>query len=252
MNRGLVTLLTDFGTGDSYVAEVVASVLHYAPDARLVHISHQVSQGDVGSAHYLLARSWHRFPEGTVHLTVVDPGVGTGRRALALEHHGHRFVGPDNGVFSSVLDGSLVIGLPVGSEASATFHGRDVFGPAAGKLAHGVPLEALGGRVEPTVRLSAPRLERKEKLIVGEVVYVDGFGNLITNVPSSDLSRLVSVSVRGTRLPELSRTFADVADGQPLAYLGSGGTLEIAVANGSARRELGAGMGDVVEVELED
>src|SRR6476620_11272589 len=142
----IITLLTDFGTTDAYVAEMKAVLLGAVPEATLVDLTHAVPPGDIRAGAYLLGRSWHRFPAGTVHLSVVDPGVGTTRAALALRAHGHWFVGPDNGLFTPVLRDAEVeaVVLPVPAEASPTFHGRDLFAPAAAVLACGAPLDSLG------------------------------------------------------------------------------------------------------------
>src|SRR5881397_2033688 len=133
----LITLLTDFGTSDSYVAEVKAVLLSRALGAALVDVTHQIPPGDVRAGQYILARVWHRFPRGTVHLVVVDPGVGTARRALAAETAGQFFVAPDNGVLSSLPAGARFVALPVPVGAAPTFHARDVFAPAAAQLANG-------------------------------------------------------------------------------------------------------------------
>src|SRR5690606_12746954 len=153
----ILTLLTDFGTADSYVAEVRGVLLSAVPGATLVDVSHEVAQGAVRTAAYLLGRAWRRFPAGTVHLVVVDPGVGTPRAALAAEFGGHRFVGPDNGTLTPVLEGAAVVELAPPAEASATFHGRDLFAPAAAALATGAALASLGSPpASPPFLLPAP------------------------------------------------------------------------------------------------
>ena len=143
-----ITLLTDFGTADSYVAEVRGVLLSSAPGTTLVDVTNEIAPGDIRSAAYILGRTWHRFPKGTIHLVVVDPGVGSSRAALALRAHGHRFVGPDNGVFTPVLHDAEVeaVELPLREGASSTFHGRDLFAPAAAALATGASLTSLGPR----------------------------------------------------------------------------------------------------------
>ena len=239
----IITLLTDFGTADTYVAEVKAVLLSRAPDARLVDLSHEVLPGDVRTAQYLLARAWSRFPAGTVHLVVVDPGVGTERRALAASAEGHYFVAPDNGVLSVVSAGARFISLPVLRDASPTFHGRDVFAPAAARLAAGGRFETLGSRItDPrAVPLRTPR--REGRAVVGEVIHVDHFGSLVSNIPPDLVEPDMVLLVKGQQVGGLRRTFADVASGQPLAYVGSAGTVEIAVRDGSATRLLGVGIG---------
>lgn len=249
----LITLLTDFGITDSYVAEMKGAMLSGAPDAVLVDVSHGVRPGDIRSAAYVLGRVWHRFPPGTVHLVVIDPGVGTARTALALGAHGHYFVGPDNGVFTPVLHDTQVqaIELPTPRTASPTFHGRDVFAPAAAALASRATLPSLGrqfGRIPARVNYTLPHHEGKT--VVGEIIYVDRFGSLITNLTSDLVPDHASVEVEDLDLGPLRRTFEDVPAGGLLAYVGSGGAIEIAVRNGSAARRLGIGVGGRVRARL--
>lgn len=249
----IVTLLTDFGSSDSYVAELKAAILTAAPDATLVDVTHAVGQGDIRAAAYLLGRTWHRFPDGSVHLAVVDPGVGTARGAVAIGSMGHWFVGPDNGLFTPILRDQEVeiVALPLPDGASPTFHGRDLFAPAAGALARGVSLHVLG---EPYLAIperlvyTEPRYEGKS--IVGEIVYVDRFGSLVTNLTPQVVPDYAVLEVEGLEIGPLRRTYADVPTGGLLAYLGSGGAIEIAVRNGSAARRLGMGVGARIRARL--
>jgi S-adenosyl-L-methionine hydrolase (adenosine-forming) len=249
----LVTLLTDFGTTDSYVAEMKGVLLSLAPTATVVDVSHGVPPGDVRSAAYILGRTWDHFPPGTVHLAVVDPGVGTTRAALAMSVHGYRFVGPDNGVFTPVLRDSEVeaVVLPTPESSSPTFHGRDVFAPAAAALACGATLQSLGEpfRGNPE-RLAYTPPHHDGQTVVGEIVYIDRFGSLITNLTSELVPSSATLEVEDLDLGPLKRTFNDVTTGGLLAYIGSGGTIEIAVRNGSAARRLGVGVGGRVRAKL--
>lgn len=228
-------------------------LLSAVPDATLVDVTHGVPPGDVRAGAYLLGRAWHRFPAGTVHLAVVDPGVGTGRAAFALGAHGHYFVGPDNGLFTFVLRDAEVqiVSLPAPDGASATCHGRDVFAPAAAALAAGGMLAALG---EPFAAMPArlvyaePHYEGKS--VVGQVVYVDRFGTLVTNLTPGLVPSYAAVEVEGLEVGPLRRTFADVPTGGLVAYVGSGGEVEIGVRDGSASRRLGMGVGGRVRVRL--
>ena len=253
MSRPLITLLTDFGTADSYVAEMKAALLAAVPEATLVDLTHAVPPGDLRAAAYLLGRTWHRFPRGTVHLAVVDPGVGTARAALAFGAGGHWFVGPDNGLFTPVLRDAAVeiVSLPLPATAAPTFHGRDLFAPAAAALAGGTPLEELG---EPfrgiPHRLSYREPRYEGKSVVGEVVYVDRFGTLVTNLTPELVPDYGVIEVEGLELGPLRRTFGDVPTGGLLAYLGSGGQVEIGVRDGSAARRLGLGVGGRIRVRL--
>ncbi len=249
----IITLLTDFGTTDHYVAEIKGVLLTRAPGVTLVDITHGVSPGDVRSGAYILGRTWHRFPPNTIHMTVIDPGVGTDRAALALSAGGHCFVGPDNGVFTPVLRDIPVeaVLLPTPATASPTFHGRDLFAPAAAALACGMPLQTLGkpftGMPE---RLAYTIPHHEGKTVIGEIVYIDRFGTLITNLTSELVPAYASLEVEDLDIGPLRRTFGDVGTGGLLAYVGSAGAIEIAVRNGSAARRLGVGVGGSVRARL--
>ncbi|MGH7533501.1 MAG: SAM hydrolase/SAM-dependent halogenase family protein [Gemmatimonadales bacterium] len=251
-DTSVITLLTDFGTSDPYVAEIKGVLTSRAAGSVLVDLSHGVPPGQVRTAAYLLGRAWHRFPEGTVHLVVVDPGVGTDRRALALAAHGHWFVAPDNGVLSPILDPDVIPWvLPVPLAAAPTFHGRDLFAPAAAALATGTPLSALGTPLVGApvmLRVTTPHYEGKA--IVGEVIHIDRFGNLITNLTPELVPPYAVLEVEGLVVGPLRQTFGDVPRGELLAYRGSGGEIEIAVRDGSAATRLGIGVGGPVVARL--
>lgn len=249
----IVTLLTDFGTADGYVAEMKGALLRQIPSAVLVDVAHDLAPGDVVAAAYVLGRAWRAFPEGTVHLAVVDPGVGTPRRALAGEAGGHRFVAPDNGLLTSVLGGlaSDLVALEIPSGASSTFHGRDVFAPAAARLVAGEPLAALGPTVVDPVLLPPALLERRGGDLLGTVVHVDRFGTLITNLPGARLAPVALVRLGAYDL-QLRNTFADVGPGDPVAFVGSGGTVEIAVRDARADAALGLTRGAEVRATVRD
>src|SRR5258706_8709640 len=238
----LITLLTDFGLSDSYVAEVKGVLLSRAPGATLIDVTHQVSPGDVRAGQYLLERAWRRFPPGTVHFAVVDPGVGTARRALAASAGGHWFVAPDNGLLS-FLDSPGLVSIPIPTGAAPTFHGRDVFAPAAAALASGKRLEDLGPPVTDAYISPLPPPHHDGTAVMGEVLYVDRFGTLISNIPGPDVEPGVRIRVAGTDVGALRRTFGDVERGTLVAFVGSGGTVEVAVRDGSAARLLGVGVG---------
>jgi len=237
-----ITLLTDYGVTDSYVAEVKGVLLTAVPDATLIDVTHQVPPGDVRAAQFLFARSWRRFPEGTVHLVVVDPGVGTARRALAAEAAGHFFVAPDNGLLTSLPEDAEFVSLPVPPSAAPTFHGRDVFAPAAARLAMGVSLDELGDLIDDVRRSPLPEPRADGVALLGEVIYVDRFGTLVSNIRAEDVDAGVRITVEGKDVGSLRRTFGDVEPGQLVAYMGSGGEVEIAVRGGSAARLLGVGV----------
>ena len=227
------TLLTDFGTRDGYVAAMKGVIAAIAPSAFVDDASHDIPQGDILAAAFALRRYWRRYPPGTVHVVVVDPGVGTERAALALEIDGHFFVGPDNGVFTFLPAGPAVT-LAVPRTSSRTFHGRDVFAPAAARLLAGAPLHELGEALHERVTLELPTRP--------QVIAVDRFGNLITNI-----SEPTDVEING-RAVKLARTYGDASVGGLLALMNSDGLLEIAVRNGSAAETLGVSRG--AEVKL--
>lgn len=252
----IVTLITDFGTRDGYVGEVKGVLLERCPTAVLVDITHDIDPGDVEGAAWVLRRVWERFPAGTVHLAVVDPGVGGERRALAVRHEDRWFIGPDNGLISEAIPGDPleVRAIDSGSlglaPASVTFHGRDLFAPAAAWLVGGGSPEQMGGPVEPSelVRLAFPAPERLGAAIRGHVAHVDRFGNLITDIPSTWVSPTALVEVCGEEVSGLRTHYGAAESGELLALIGSGGTLEVAVCNGSAAERLSAGRGDRVRV----
>jgi S-adenosylmethionine hydrolase len=249
----IITLLTDFGTADSYVAEVKGVLLSRAPDAVLVDVTHDVPAGDVRSAAYLLGRTWHRFPAGTIHLAVVDPGVGTSRAALALRAHDHYFVAPDNGILTPLLRDTEIeaVVLSTPESAAPTFHGRDVFAPAAAELAQRAGLAELGvrfSRIPERLAYTSPHPEGQ--YMVGEIVYVDRFGTLVTNFRPELVPPRAVFEVDDLQVGPLAQTYGDVPAGGLLAYVGSGGDVEIAVRDGSAAQRLGVGIGGRVRVRM--
>ncbi len=233
------TLLTDFGTQDGYVAAMKGVIATIAPSAFVHDASHDIAHGDAWAAAFALRRYWRRFPAGTVHVVVVDPGVGSVRAALALEAEGRFFVGPDNGVFTFV-PAQRCVQLPVRNDVAPTFHGRDVFAVAAGKLLRGDALDTLGTDAPVRVALDLPEPKNGK----GQIILQDRFGNLITN-----FTQAADVVVAGREV-KLKRTYADVAEGELLALINSDGFLEIAVRNGSAAQKLGVSRGAPVSLRL--
>ena len=243
--RPVITLLTDFGTADGYVGEIKGVLLARVSGAAVVDVTHDIPPQDVEAGRLTLARVWRRFPPGTVHLAIVDPGVGGERRALAVESDDRALVGPDNGVLSPALlvAGARAVALPIPAWASATFHGRDVFAPAAAELALGRPLEALGAPAhDPVIRRTPEPHRLADGSVQGEVISIDRFGNLVTNLVAL---RSGVVDVNGVTLP-LRRTYADVPRGNLVALIGSSGLIEIALRDGSAAGKLGLARGDAV------
>ena len=234
----IVTLLTDFGTADGYVAEMKGVILTAAPGAVIVDITHDIPAHDVDAGRLALARCWRRFPTGTVHVAIVDPGVGTSRAALAVMSDGHAFVGPDNGILTPpLLTGHAeAVSLPIPAAAAPTFNGRDVFAPAAAALARGEPIGSLGTPVHaPVVRRTPEPRRLDDGVIAGEVIAIDRFGNAITNLVGV---RGGTVEVAGNVLP-MARTYGDVLPGVLTALCGSNGLIELAVRDGSAKDQHG-------------
>jgi S-adenosylmethionine hydrolase len=245
-----ITLLTDFGTADGYVGEMKGVLVTNAPGCAIVDIAHDVAAHDVEAGRLTLARYWQRFPPGTVHIAIVDPGVGSSRAALAVQSAGRYLVGPDNGLLSPALlfPDARCVALPIPHAASATFHGRDVFAPAAALLVKGATIDSLGEAFHDPVILRTPEATRDAGGDVhGVVIGVDRFGNVLTNLVSR---RAVSVRVNGRTVP-VARTYADVAAGELVALVGSSGFIELAVRDGSASTALGAVSGDAVVLHAE-
>jgi S-adenosylmethionine hydrolase len=247
--NAIITLLTDYGTADSYVGEVKGVLRSLAPEAVVVDLAHDIAPGDIAAASYVLGRVWRTFPAGTVHLAVVDPGVGTRRRALAADVAGHRFVAPDNGLLSEVFAAAHadVVSLPVPEVANRTFHGRDVFAPAAARLARGAALPELGAGVSDLVHLPPRRIRTEGRDLIGQVVHVDRFGTLVTNLPATAIAPGAAIRL-GRHTVAVHATFGDVPSGSPVAFVGSAGTLEIAVRDGRAETVLGVARGAEVRV----
>lgn len=229
----IITLLTDFGTADGYVGELKGVLLAEAPGVQIVDITHDVPAHDIELGRLALARYWRRFPSGTTHLAVVDPGVGSSRAAIAVSSHGRFLVGPDNGLLSPALlmPDARVVALPVAPNASPTFHGRDVFAPAAARLATGTRLDDLGQLVsEPVIHRTPEPHRAADGGVVGQVIAIDRFGNAITNLVGN---RAGTLTVAGRGLP-VSRTYADIDPGAAGAVVGSTGLIEIVVRDGRA------------------
>ena len=252
----IVTFTTDFGFSDGYVGAMKGVVLSLAPGATLVDITHGIAAQDVIGGAMALAQAAPLFPRGTIHVAVVDPGVGGARADVVVEAEGSLFIGPDNGVLSLAAAAPRRIHLIESpgfrrEPVSPTFHGRDVFAPTAGRLAAGEPASAAGPALAELVELEAPLVRRVGDRVEGAVTHVDAFGNLLTSL-SADLvpvGALVEVVGRqGTFHPSLGKTFADVAPGALVAYIGSSGLLEIGLRDGSAATLIGAGRGSPVRL----
>ncbi|MEW6387534.1 MAG: SAM-dependent chlorinase/fluorinase [Thermodesulfobacteriota bacterium] len=256
----IITLLTDFGTRDAYVASMKGVILGLNPQVRLVDLSHAVPPQDVRAGAFLLAAAAPYFPAQTIHLAVVDPGVGTPRRALAARCRGQYWVGPDNGLFHLIFIGatdltrvSLENPAYFRPTVSATFQGRDLFAPVAAHLSLGVSLEQLGPPLTDPVTLPLPLPTFTPAAVHGEVIYVDHFGNLVTNLKMAEIKAWLagesfSLHLGALTFKRLSRTYGEAGPGEFLALEGSHGYLEVACNQDNAARRLGAGLGLVVEI----
>lgn len=248
---GIITLLTDFGVADPYVAMMKGVILSINPKARLVDITHEIPAGAVFPAARMLRETYRFFPPGTIHLGVVDPGVGSDRKPIAAEAGGHGFVGPDNGLFYPILQEAAETRITHLKETrfflpavTSTFHGRDVFAPVAAYFSLGIDPDQMGipmTNPEP-MPIPAPRLE--EDSLHGQVIHVDHFGNLISNIGSEALYRFLGSSNPSIRLGKvtirrLSHAYSDVDEGQLLAYINSSNLLEVAVNRGRASEYMG-------------
>ncbi len=263
MSRPIITFLSDFGHADWFVG-VVHGVLHArAPDAHVVDLAHSVPPGHVTRAAFMLEAAAPDFPPGTVHLAVVDPGVGTDRRALAVAARGQFFVGPDNGLLEWALGSpdaqahALTESRWFRSPVSRTFHGRDVFAPVAASLASGERIAGFGPRVTDSVRIRTHAPVRRGEALVGQIVFLDRFGNALTNLTDSAihaafgatvLDAELEVALLDRRIGGLARSYGDAPVGTLVAILGSSGRLEIAQVGGAATERLGLGEGDAVTV----
>ena len=271
----IITLLTDFGEKDAFVGIMKGVILNIAPQTKLVDLSHLIPPQDVKQAAFILLTAASFYPEGTIHLIVVDPGVGSTRRPIAVKTSQATFVAPDNGVLSYVLAGGGYEAVELANpryhlpEVSNTFHGRDIFSPAAAHLAQGVSLEKFGSRLPEIVTLKMPRLMVRKNQIEAEVLNVDHFGNIRTSIrilkwdkdatlslrpifgaKSEDVQVRqfsptgVQIDIGQLRVDGISKTFSDVQPGELVAFVGSDGGLEIAINLGNAAREFNIKTGD--------
>lgn len=257
----IITLTTDFGLKDGNVGVMKGVIAGIAPQAQVIDISHLISPQNIPEAALILLRSAPYFPDGAIHVVVVDPGVGTSRRPLAAQMGGQFYVGPDNGTLTLWLERLEVQSQPAAfyhldkpeywlPGVSNVFHGRDIFAPVAAHLAAGIPLEQLGSPIDHPVRLELPRPQPIASGLRGEVIHVDHFGNLATNIRVEHLpkGKEVTVSLCGVIIPGMVDTFGERPPGELIALYGSTGNLIVAVVNGSAAQQLGARLGDIVGV----
>ena len=263
----IITLLTDFGVADEYVGVMKGVILTVNPSANIVDISHHISPQNILQAAYMLKSASPFFPEGTIHVVVVDPGVGSNRAIVAAKIKGHIFLAPDNGVLTAVLKDEPADVVRVENtryfleNVSRTFHGRDIFAPVAGHLSIGIDLELLGASLDPNLLVKQalqPLHITPQKELIGTIIAIDRFGNLITNIDMDSITSMgvdindpeIKIRVGDTVIAGISSSYGSVADGEPLGIFSSRGYLEVAVNSGDAARQLKAGIGEKVTLSF--
>ncbi len=263
MQSPTIVLTTDFGLFDPYVAMMKGVILNICNDAKLIDMTHTIEPHNIKQAAYILANSIKFFPEGTVFVTVVDPGVGSERQPIAIKAANRYFVAPNNGVLSYIINEHFVEESVLLDKkeyflevVSKTFHGRDIFAPTSAHIAAGKELHQVGSHIEinKLISLAKPKLFMDDNSLTGEIVHIDRFGNLITNlkdnmIAEADLNEII-FTVGETEIVGLKEKFADVAEREALVYTGSNSFLEIAVRNANAEQILDAKIGDNVKVLL--
>jgi S-adenosylmethionine hydrolase len=259
---GIITLLTDFGNADGYVAAMKGVILSLNPAAQIVDLSHEIEAQNVIAAEWLWSTHFKYFPRGTVHVAIVDPGVGTARPALACTFAGHYFVAPDNGLLDFCASGNnIAVNLNRPEywrrEVSSTFHGRDIFAPVAAHLTLDVPLSGLGDPVAMVTRARRPACRIENDKLIGEIIYVDVFGNLISNISTDAFRQFTAhvtfrIHVAQSMFSQLQPAYGYVAAGEPVALLNSFERLEIGINQGNAAAQLDLKTGTAVIVERGD
>jgi len=262
MKRPIITLLTDFGTKDHYVASMKGVILSINPECLLVDITHQVKPQDISEGAFILSNAYSYFPKGTIHLVVVDPGVGGPRKPVLLVTQNYFFVGPDNGLFTMITQKESVNQIIVLdkqkyhlSKVATTFHGRDIFAPVAAHLSVGVKPNTLGHKIDSLFRSGFEEPVVKEEKLLGKIFHVDTFGNLVSNIEEGRLFRFVrgrSFVVRAGRktIRGLKKGYWEGKKDEPIALFGSGGFLEISVREGNAQKVLKMKRGDPIEIAI--
>ncbi len=245
--KRVITLITDFGTQDAYVGIMKGVILSINPEVQIVDITHEIEPGDIYTAAFLLKDAYSFFPKGTIHVAVIDPGVGGERRAIAVRIKDYFFVGPDNGLFWPIISenkDALVIHLTNKKyflpDISTTFHGRDIFAPVAAYISKGVEITDMGVLIDDPVRIELKKAVFERDKIIGQAIRTDRFGNIITNISKEDLLHFfgdtsqLEVYIDGIKIPNISRCYSEVDLGEFLALIGSSGLLEISVNMGNA------------------
>lgn len=262
----IITLTTDYGTRDAFVACMKGIILKTNPQAQIIDITHEIAPQDIWEAAFTLKSAYAQFPKGTIHLAVVDPGVGSGRRPIIVITEGYYFVGPDNGLFSLIYRDAervrvhhITASHYFIANPGPTFHGRDIFAPVAASLTKGIPSGNFGDEITDFVKLNVPVPKRSENSIDGHVVHADRFGNVITNITYKDIQSLipegatmgqVAVTVTGKEIKGLRKFYAEAATGEPSAIINSSGQLEIFLYRQNARTTLSIKRGEAIRLTL--
>ncbi|WP_432799399.1 SAM hydrolase/SAM-dependent halogenase family protein [Poriferisphaera sp. WC338] len=262
MNRPVITLLTDFGHRDTYVGQMKGVIAHICPAANVIDLTHDVPPQNIAYGGYFLADALDAFPTHTIHIAVIDPGVGSKRKAIAIQTSDAIFIGPDNGLFTAALQNKRIIKIVELSQpdywfgSSSTFHGRDIFAATAAHLAAGIHLSALGDPLQQYITLDLPQPTTHNSTLTGHVIMIDRFGNLITNIHRNMLEQYILA--HGDRIAltcghvqiisGIQSTFSDVSEGELVAYIGSSMRLEIGLRNGSAAQELDLICGSIATI----
>jgi S-adenosylmethionine hydrolase len=257
--KSIITLTTDFGSRDGYVGTIKGVILSINPKAEIIDISHQIPPQNVLAGAFCLFNSCTFFPEGTIHIAVVDPEVGGKRKGILIQTERYSLIGPDNGVFSPFLRTekikrmiSLTNPKYFLGKVSATFHSRDIFAPVAAYLSLGVEAKEFGPALSEIARLNLPSIEKRGGKIIGRIIHIDNFGNLVSNVTAQELSKIkkFKMKVKNRIISRLSKTYSEVGKGKILAYQGSSGFLEVGIREGNARLKLDAIIGDKIEIQI--
>ncbi len=260
MGKPIITLTTDFGTKDGYVGAVKGVIKRINSEVEVVDVTHQIEPFDVLGAAFALNNFYRYFPQGSIHLVVVDPGVGISRQPLLIKSEGFSFVGPDNGVFSFVYQKEGLTEIRVLSnkkyflaELSSTFHARDVFAPVSAYLSLGVDLKEFGNTAKECFKLIIPEPKSLKEGLAGEVIHIDGFGNLVTNIGAEFLQnkKIGKMVVGKSQIKRLARSYFEIPEKEVGALMGSSGFLEIAINQGSADKALKGKIGTSVRITFE-
>jgi len=260
MRTQIITLLTDFGTKNGYVGAVKGVIKRINPQAEIVGVTHDIDSYDVLGAAFALNNFYRYFPKGTIHLAVVDPGVGSLRQPILVKTKDFFFVGPDNGIFSFVYQRENLTDIIVISnqkyflaEPSSTFHARDVFAPVAAYLSLGIKIDEFGAPAKECMKFVIPEPESRGKSLKGEIIHIDRFGNLITNIPADFLENKKHTEIRvgKRRIKGISRSYFEIKVKELGALIGSSNFLELAVNQGSAQKLLKAKVGDQIGIDFE-